>query len=79
VKKDLVREVINDLVLGANNISIEQADPTLQPLVPISPGQFAIAPQLWIHNAAERNFVVLMNRLPAEKAIYLRLVTQKKK
>lgn len=79
LKKDLVKEVINDLVLGANNISVEQADPTLQPLVPISHDLFAIAPQLWIHNAAERNFVVLMNRLPAEKAIYLNLVTQKEK
>lgn len=34
-------------------------------------------PYLWVGNAAERNFTVLLNRLPKEKKIYASLVEEK--
>jgi hypothetical protein len=39
--------------------------------------RYAIAPFLWIHGSAERNFISLMNKIPQEKSIYSRLVHQK--
>ncbi len=56
IKREIVREVVKDLTLGSNDISVEQADPTQQPLIPLTNNDYALTPQLWINNAAERNF-----------------------
>ena len=69
--------IIEDMTLGARGISLTEADPTLQPLIPLNEERYAIVPQLWINSAAERNFVALINRLPKDKAIYLSLVQDK--
>lgn len=37
----------------------------------------AIMPSLFISSSAERNFTILLNRLPSERAIYSRLVSEK--
>ena len=34
-------------------------------------------PNLWINNSYERNFTVLLNKLPAEKLIYSNLTNDK--
>ncbi len=72
-----VLEVIHDLTLGSYNISPERGDPALQPLISLNEERYAVAPFLWIHGSAERNFISLMNKLPQEKSIYSRLVHQK--
>ncbi|HEY0377242.1 MAG TPA: hypothetical protein VGC87_09815 [Pyrinomonadaceae bacterium] len=78
---DLPRQVITyvlyDLTLGSHNIPPERGDPALQPLIALNEERYAVAPFLWIHNAAERNFIALMNKIPQEKSIYSRLVQQK--
>lgn len=70
-------EVLHDLTLGSYNISPERGDPALQPLISLNDEKYAIAPFLWIHGSAERNFISLMNKIPQEKSIYSRLVHQK--
>jgi hypothetical protein len=74
LRREVVKEIIFDLTLGSNEIPPDQADPAQQPLVPLDPEHYAIMPHLWINNAAERNFVVLLNKLPKEKPVYLKLV-----
>lgn len=77
LSRQVVADVVYDLTLGSHNIPPERGDPALQPLIAINNERYAVAPFLWIHNAAERNFVALMNKLPQEKAIYSRLVQEK--
>jgi hypothetical protein len=72
-----VAEVLNDLTLGSHNIPAERGDPALQPVIPLDEKLCAVPPFLWLNGAAERNFIVLMNKLPEERAIYSRLVQQK--
>jgi hypothetical protein len=72
-----VAEVLNDLTLGSHNIPVERGDPSLQPVISLDEKLCAVAPFLWLHAAAERNFIALMNRIPEERAIYSRLVQQK--
>lgn len=72
-----VAEVLNDLTLGSHNIPPERGDPALQPVIPLDEKLCAVPPFLWLNGAAERNFIVLMNKLPEERAIYSRLVQQK--
>jgi hypothetical protein len=48
-------------------------DPALQPLIPLTPEYFALAPSLLLGVNAERNLTVLMNRFPEEKAVYSEL------
>jgi hypothetical protein len=74
LRREVVREVISDLTLGSNEIPPAQADPAQQPLVLLDDDHYAIMPHLWVNNAAERNFVVLLNKLPKEKPVYLSLV-----
>jgi len=73
----VAKAIIEDMSLGARGISLTEADPTLQPLIQLNEEQYAIVPQLWINSAAERNFVALINRLPKDRDIYLRLVQDK--
>lgn len=72
-----VAEVLNDLTLGSHNIPAERGDPSLQPIILLDEKLCVVAPFLWLHAAAERNFIALMNRIPEERAIYSRLVQQK--
>jgi hypothetical protein len=48
-------------------------DPALQPLIALTSRHYAITPNLIINGSSERNFMVLLNRLPDEKAVYARL------
>jgi hypothetical protein len=47
-------------------------DPALQPLILLTPGHRAIAPSLVLNSSLERNFAVLLNRLPEERSAYAR-------
>jgi hypothetical protein len=73
----VITDVLYDLTLGSHNIPPERGDPALQPLIVLNEERYAVAPFLWINNAAERNFIALMNKIPLERSIYSRLVQQK--
>lgn len=74
LNREVIKSITYDLTLGSNSISDRQADPTQQPIIPLTEDEFGIMPQLWINNAAERNFVVLLNKLPTKRHEYLSLV-----
>ena len=75
--RDVVTNVLHNVTLGSHGMTAEGGDPALQPLIELNKERYVISPTLWINSAAERNFLVLMNRIPSEKAIYSRLVKQK--
>ena len=66
--KETTGALIEDHTYGARGI--HQPDPALQPLIPIFPDKLGIAPHLVLCSRLERNFAVLMNRIPEERAIY---------
>lgn len=75
--RDVVANVLHDVTLGSHGMTEEGGDPALQPLIELNSERYVVSPTLWINSSAERNFLVLMNRIPSEKAIYSRLVEQK--
>jgi len=72
-----VMAIFDDLSYG--NRGISNPDPALQPLIRLNSDVYAIMPSLWRFSAAERNLTVLLNRLPSERDIYSRLVSEKEK
>lgn len=70
-----VVEIVEDLTYGKRGI--KNPDPALQPLIPLTTQKYGLAPWIWMSSAVERNFAVLVNRLPSEKQIYSRLVDEK--
>ena len=71
----IIEAVIRDLTYGECNI--RNPDPALQPLIPLTPEYIAICPALFMGINAERNFFVLVNRLPDAKDAYSRLSTER--
>ena len=70
-----VKSIFDDLTYG--NAGIKRPVPALQPLIKLNSEHYAIAPNIWICSAAERNFISLVNKLPSEKEIYAKLVGEK--
>ena len=70
-----VQCIFDDLTYGNRNVS--HPDPVLQPLIKLNSEVYAIMPQLWLSSSAERNLTVLLNKLPSEKRIYSKLVSEK--
>ena len=70
-----VLSIFDDLTYG--NRGISHPDPALQPLIKLNSERYAIMPSLWMSLAPERNLTVLLNKLPSEKKIYRKLVSQK--
>ena len=60
--------LLEDHTYGSRGI--RQPDLALQPLIPVLPDKLGIAPNLVLCSRLERNFAVLMNRIPEERAIY---------
>ena len=75
VSKVKAQSIFDDLSYGNRNIS--NPDPALQPLIKLNSDKYAIMPHLWLCSSAERNLTVLLNRMPAEKKIYAKLVDKK--
>ncbi len=75
VSDEKVLSIIDDLTYG--NKSIRHPDPALQPLIKLNSECYAIMPQLWLNISPERNFTVLLNKLPCDRKIYRKLVNQK--
>ena len=66
-----IAAITSDLTYG--NRGLRFPDPALQPIIPLTNERIAISPILFIGADAERNFSVLLNRLPAERDAYSRL------
>lgn len=75
VSKTKVLSIFKDLSYGNRDIS--KPDPALQPLIQLNSKDYAIVPNLWLSSAAERNLTILLNRIPSEREIYSRLVSEK--
>jgi len=75
VDESTVYQIIIYLTYGA--CGIRKPDPVIQPLIRLSEGQYAIMPHLILSSSPERNFAVLLNRIPAERNSYSRLVQSK--
>jgi hypothetical protein len=71
----VIREITRALTYA--ECGIRQPDPALQPLIPLGSESLAICPALFMGINAERNFLVLINRLPDEKEAYSRLSTER--
>lgn len=69
--RDAVGSIVDTLTLGRHDQ--RSPDPALQPLIPLTSRHLAIAPNLVLNSALERNLAVLLNRLPEEKALYATL------
>jgi len=72
-----VSHILDDLTYG--NKQIDSPDPAIQPLIKLNSNQYAIVPNLIINSSVERNFTILLNKLPSERDIYSRLVSEKEK
>lgn len=66
---------IDDITYGNRNI--KNPDPALQPLIKVNENEYILMPSLIISSSFERNFIVLLNRIPSERKIYLNLVQEK--
>ncbi len=71
----IIEAVTRDLTYG--ECGIRNPDPALQPLIRLTPEAIAICPALFMGINAERNFLVLANRLPNERGAYSRLSTER--
>ena len=72
-----VRSIFNHLSYG--NEGISHPDPALQPLIKLNSDAYAIMPHLWLYSSPERNLTVLLNKLPSEREIYSKLVSEKER
>ena len=68
LEEETVRALIRDLTYGERGLRFP--DIALQPLVRLRPDTYAVAPSVVIGSSMERNWAVLMNRIPEERAIY---------
>jgi hypothetical protein len=75
VRDTRVADILTDLTFGARGQ--ENADPALQPLISLTATRTAIPPILALGSDFRRNFAVLLNRMPSEKAVYSRLNEQR--
>jgi hypothetical protein len=75
IEMQTVSEILHDLTYGSQGM--RRPDPALQPLIMLNEDTCAISPNLWIATAPERNLGVLLNRIPAEAAIYSTLTHDK--
>ena len=67
--------VVADLTLGARGI--KRLDPALQPIIRLNENLYSFMPNLLMNSSVERNFTVLLNRIPEEKDVYARLLDEK--
>lgn len=76
ISKEIISNILYDLIYG--NTELKNYDPALQPLFSLG-SKIIIAPSLWRHNAIERNYLILMNKLSISKKRYAPYSTEKEK
>lgn len=72
-----IEEILYDLTLGSHRLGPNKTEPALQPLIDLDGRFYAVMPLLWLNLDSERNWTVLMNKLPGEHETYSRLVERK--
>lgn len=77
VSESALGYLIEDMTYGNRNIS--KPDPAIQPIIKMNENNLAIIPSLVISCNMERNFTILLNKIPSEKYIYSQLVSEKEK
>lgn len=70
-----IKAVLVDLSYGSRGVM--RPDPALQPLIPVGGDTILISPSLILCSSLERNHCVLLNSIPEEREVYLRLVDRK--
>ena len=70
-----IAALLEDFTYGSRGVCLP--DLALQPLVRLLPDSYAIVPNLVMSLRLERNFAVLMNRIPEERAIYSTLSAER--
>lgn len=75
VPKKVVNIILDLLTFG--NHGIRMPDIALQPIIDLKNGFYALSPFVWMATDAERNLCVLINKIPAQRAIYSRLTNEK--
>ena len=73
--KETTGALIEDHTYGSRGM--RRPDLALQPLIPVLSNKLGIAPNLVLCSRMERNFAVLMNRIPEERAIYSSLSAER--
>jgi hypothetical protein len=71
LEENLVRVILSDLTYGNGNM--RAPDIALQPFVPLLPDTLGLSPHVVLTSDLERNFSVLLNRLPEDKKMYAQL------
>lgn len=74
---EVVNQIVHDATFG--ECDIRNPDPAIQPLIPLSSDRIAISPALFLGSDIERNFTVLLNRLPEERRAYSQLSNAREK
>ena len=75
IKRSTIIEIVHMLTYGSSGQ--KNPDPAVQPLIMLSPSLIAISPNLLTNSSIERNFSVLLNRLPTERDGYTALSSGK--
>jgi hypothetical protein len=75
VKEKTACQFVEELTYGEQGI--KNPDPALQPLFKIENDTYILMPSLLLGSSAERNYIVLMNRIPEKRQNYLKLVQEK--
>lgn len=75
VPERALASLVGDLTYGARGV--RRPDPAIQSLIRLNNVQYGIMPSLVMASSSERNLTVLLNRLPAQRDHYLRLVSRK--
>ncbi len=68
VPEPRVRTIVGLLTYGTQGQ--DYPDPALQPIIQLSEETICIAPYLMVCNSLERNFLVLLNRIPERRSSY---------
>lgn len=75
VSKEQVNKVISYLIFG--NCGNRSADISLQPIIDLGPNGYLLPANVILDSNNERNLCVLLNRIEADRRIYMRLVEEK--
>jgi hypothetical protein len=73
--RSIVKSIFGLLEYGSSGIRVP--DPALQPLLPLGADFIILSSMLLLGTSPERNLIVLLNQLPAERAVYAKLVNEK--
>lgn len=75
IDKEIISKILKYLTFG--EMGIKYPDIAIQPLIDMDNNYYALSPFLWLQSNSERNFCVLLNKIPEEKQKYSELTQLK--